>query len=151
MSEEKNSFISNNNNLNHYNKNKSSVNIFNNINYKNRLIQKVNQESQNKNFINGIINGYLRSSSVINKKNGGKVTNHSHKININYPRTKNNSGNNFKNIYGNKKLNRVNSSSKMLSRSSTDLIFNKSNNISLYNKNNFNNYNSNIFHFNYVK
>ena len=146
-----NHFEKYNNNLNHYNKNKSSVNIFNNINYKNRLIQKVNQESQNKNFINGIINGYLRSSSVINKKNGGKVTNHSHKININYPRTKNNSGNNSKNIYGNKKLNRVNSSSKMLSRSSTDLIFNKSNNISLYNKNNFNNYNSNIFHFNYVK
>ena len=124
------------------------MNIFNNINYKNRLIQKVNQESQNKNFINGIINGYLRSSSVINKKNGGKVTNHSHKINMNNRRIKNNSGNNTKNIYGNKKLNRVNSASKMLSRSSTDLIFNKSNNFSFNNKNNFINYNSNNILFN---
>ena len=140
----------NNNNLNHYNKHNSSVNIFNYMNHKNRLNQNVNQKNQNKNLISGIMNGYLRSSSVINKKNGGKIINHSHKINMNYPRTKNNSKNISNNIYSNKKLNRVNSASKMLSRSSTDLIFNKSNNI-FHNKNNFNNYNSNNIHFNYVK
>ena len=139
----------NNNNLNHHNKNYSSVNIFNYMNHKNRLIQNLPQK-QNKNLINGLlIHGqHLRSSSVIDKKN--KISNNSHKINMNYPRTKNKSGNNTKNIYGNKKLNRVNSASKMLSRSSTDLIYNKSNNVSFYNKNNFSNYNTNI-HFNNVK
>ena len=68
---------------------------------------------------------------------------------MNYQR-KNNSKNITNNIYGNKKLNRVNSASKMLSRSSTDLIFNKSNNVSFYNKNNFSNYHTNM-HFKYVK
>ena len=148
LSNNNNHFEKLNNNLNHFNKNKSSVNIFNNMNNKNRLIQNVYQKNPNKNLLNGIMNGYLRASSVINKKNGGKVTNHSHKINMNNQRIKNNSGNNTKNIYGNKKLNRVNSASKMLSRSSTDLIFNKSNNFSFNNKNNFINYNSNNILFN---
>jgi serine/threonine protein kinase len=141
----------NNNNLNYYNKNNSSVNIFNYMSHKNRLIQNFPQKNQKKNLINGLINGqHIRSSSVIDKKNRVKVSNNNHKININYPRAKNNSGNISKNIYGNKKLNRVNSASKMLSRSSTDLIFNKSNNVSFYNKNNFSNYHTNN-HLNNVK
>ena len=139
----------NNNNLNHYSKNNSSVNIFNYVNHKNRLIQNFPQKNNNKNLLNGLIHGqHIRSSSVIDKKNGGKYNN-SNKINMNYQR-KNNSKNITNNIYGNKKLNRVNSASKMLSRSSTDLIFNKSNNVSFYNKNNFSNYHTNM-HFNYVK
>ena len=141
----------NNNNLNYYNKNNSSVNIFNYMSHKNKLIQNFPQKNQKKNLINGLINGqHIRSSSVIDKKNRVKVSNNNHKININYPRAKNNSGNIAKNIYGNKKLNRVNSASKMLSRSSTDLIFNKSNNVSFYNKNNFSNYHTNN-HLNNVK
>ena len=142
----------NNNNLNHYSKNNSSVNIFNYVNHKNRLIQNFPQKNaNNKNLLNGLIHGqHIRSSSVIDKKNGGKYTDNPHKINMNYPRTKNNSKNISNNIYSNKKLNRVNSASKMLSRSSTDLIFNKSNNVSFYNKNNFSNYHTNM-HFNYVK
>ena len=141
----------NNNNLNYYNKNNSSVNIFNYMSHKNRLIQNFPQKNQKKNLINGLINGqHIRSSSVIDEKNRVKVSNNNHKININYPRAKNNSGNIAKNIYGNKKLNRVNSASKMLSRSSTDLIFNKSNNVSFYNKNNFSNYHTNN-HLNNVK
>ncbi len=141
----------NNNNLNYYNKNNSSVNIFNYMSHKNRLIQNFPRKNQKKNLINGLINGqHIRSSSVIDKKNRVKVSNNNHKININYPRAKNNSGNISKNIYGNKKLNRVNSASKMLSRSSTDLIFNKSNNVSFYNKNNFSNYHTNN-HLNNVK
>ena len=143
--------LNNNNNLNYYNKNNSSVNIFNYMSHKNRLIQNFPQKNQKKNLINGLINGqHIRSSSVIDKKNRVKVSNNNHKININYPRAKNNSGNIAKNIYGNKKLNRVNSASKMLSRSSTDLIFNKSNNVSFYNKNNFSNYHTNN-HLNNVK
>ncbi len=139
----------NNNNLNHYSKNNSSVNIFNYVNHKNRLIQNFPQKNNNKNLLNGLIHGqHIRSSSVIDKKNGGKYNN-PNKINMNYQR-KNNSKNITNNIYGNKKLNRVNSASKMLSRSSTDLIFNKSNNVSFYNKNNFSNYHTNM-HFNYVK
>ena len=141
----------NNNNLNYYNKNNSSVNIFNYMSHKNKLIQNFPQKNQKKNLINGLINGqHIRSSSVIDEKNRVKVSNNNHKININYPRAKNNSGNIAKNIYGNKKLNRVNSASKMLSRSSTDLIFNKSNNVSFYNKNNFSNYHTNN-HLNNVK
>jgi serine/threonine protein kinase len=143
--------LNNNNNLNYYNKNNSSVNIFNYMSHKNRLIQNFPQKNQKKNLINGLINGqHIRSSSVIDKKNRVKVSNNNNKININYPRAKNNSGNITKNIYGNKKLNRVNSASKMLSRSSTDLIFNKSNNVSFYNKNNFSNYHTNN-HLNNVK
>ena len=143
--------LNNNNNLNYYNKNNSSVNIFNYMSHKNRLIQNFPQKNQKKNLINGLINGqHIRSSSVIDEKNRVKVSNNNHKININYPRAKNNSGNIAKNIYGNKKLNRVNSASKMLSRSSTDLIFNKSNNVSFYNKNNFSNYHTNN-HLNNVK
>ena len=143
--------LNNNNNLNYYNKNNSSVNIFNYMSHKNKLIQNFPQKNQKKNLINGLINGqHIRSSSVIDEKNRVKVSNNNHKININYPRAKNNSGNIAKNIYGNKKLNRVNSASKMLSRSSTDLIFNKSNNVSFYNKNNFSNYHTNN-HLNNVK
>ena len=139
----------NSNYLNNHNKNNSSVNIFNYVNHKNRLIQNFPQKNNNKNLLNGLIHGqHIRSSSVIDKKNGGKYNN-PNKINMNYQR-KNNSKNITNNIYGNKKLNRVNSASKMLSRSSTDLIFNKSNNVSFYNKNNFSNYHTNM-HFNYVK
>ena len=58
------------------------------MNHKNRLNQNVNQKNQNKNLISGIMNGYLRSSSVINKKNGGKIINNSNKINMNYQRKK---------------------------------------------------------------
>ena len=138
----------NNHNLNNQNnKNKSSVNIlFNYINNKKNANNTFAQiKHPNKKFINGIINEQrVRSSSVINKKNNEKNINNQnniHKI-INYPKTKNNSGNSS-NIYNNKKLNRVNSYSKILSRSSTDLIFNKSNNISFFNKNNIGNYHTN--------
>ena len=137
----------NNHNLNHQNnKNKSSVNIlFNYINNKKNINNNFAKiKHPNKKYITGIINEQrVRSSSVINKKNNEKIINNHniHKI-INYPKTKNNSGNSS-NIYNNKKLNRVNSYSKILSRSSTDLIFNKSNNISFFNKNNLGNYHTN--------
>ena len=137
----------NNHNLIHQNnKNKSSVNIlFNYINNKKNINNNFAKiKHPNKKYITGIINEQrVRSSSVINKKNNEKIINNHniHKI-INYPKTKNNSGNSS-NIYNNKKLNRVNSYSKILSRSSTDLIFNKSNNISFFNKNNLGNYHTN--------
>ena len=151
INENNNFFIKvnfNNHNLNHQNnKNKSSVNLlFNYINNKKNINNNFAQiKHPNKKYINAKINEQrVRSSSVIIKKNNEKNNNNHnniHKI-IHYPKTKNNSGN-TSNIYNNKKLNRVNSYSKILSHSSTDLIFNKSNNISFFNKNNLGNYHTN--------
>ena len=56
---------------------------------------------------------------------------------------------NNKNKQETKRLNRVNSASKLLSKSSSEFKFTKSH-INSYNKNNLSNYNSNI-EFNYIK
>ena len=93
----------------------------------------------------------MRSSSVINMKSNynSNNINNDYQYYINKLKSTKLKMSNNKNKQETKRLNRVNSASKLLSKSSSEFKFTKSH-INSYNKNNLSNYNSNI-EFNYIK